>query len=424
MTKTAVAFDHVSKRYRRYRSTSLREAVSALPRRFRVRGAGRDPSQGWFWAVKDLSLDIPRGTTMGIIGPNGAGKTTTLKLLSGITQPTSGSIHVDGRVSALIELGAGFHPDLTGRENVFLNGTILGMKRQEIEDCFDSIVAFAELEQFIDTPVKYFSSGMYARLGFAVAAHTSPDVLLVDEVLAVGDYSFQQRCYERMQALRDLGTTVILVSHNLNAVNDICEQVIVLDRGSVVMQASAQEAIAGYAELIRRSSVDKNAIAVGSDGIAQKLMTHEAKVSDVRVLDDRGNPVTMVHAGEWVTIRAQIDFFEDAPHPVFACFVRNESGQQIYDQTTHYRRQDTPSFSAGSQAILELRLQMNVVQGIYQIGMDLAYEDLRCYYDRLESAASLVVVGDDGAKGVADLKAVFQFEWEEQAAEAANVVQP
>jgi ABC-2 type transport system ATP-binding protein len=424
VTKTAVDFDHVSKRYRRYRSTSLRDAVSALSRRLRARGSDRDRADAWFWAVKDLSLDIPRGMTMGIIGPNGAGKTTTLKLLSGITQPTSGSIEVSGRVSALIELGAGFHPDLTGRENVFLNGTILGMKRREIEDCFDSIVAFAELEQFIDTPVKYFSSGMYARLGFAVAAHTNPDVLLVDEVLAVGDYSFQQRCYDRMQALRDMGTTVILVSHNLNAVNDICQEVIVLDHGSVVKQASAQEAIAAYAELIRKSSVDKTKIAVGSDGIAQKLMTHEAKVVDVRVLDDQGDPVTMVHSGEWITIRARLDFFENAPHPVFACFVRNENGQQIYDQTTHYRRQDTPSFSAGSQAILDLRLQMNVVQGIYQIGMDLAYEDLRCYYDRLESAASLVVVGDDGAKGVADLKADFQFEVQEQTAEAPSIARP
>ena len=207
-----------------------------------------------FWALKDVSFDVEQGEALGIIGHNGAGKSTMLKLLTRIMEPTTGRIRARGRVSALIEIGAGFHPEMTGRENVYLNGSILGMTRREIDSKFDEIVAFAELEKFIDTPVKRYSSGMYARLGFAVAAHVNPDVLLIDEVLSVGDAAFQTRCTERMFELKKQGTTIVFVSHNLSAVCSICDCVVGLLRGEVFANANPSEAIARYREITVRES--------------------------------------------------------------------------------------------------------------------------------------------------------------------------
>jgi ABC-2 type transport system ATP-binding protein len=405
-----IAFEHVSKQYRRYGKHSLREAISDLGRRLVPVPRGQTREAEVLWAVRDLSLTIHRARTWGIIGPNGAGKTTTLKLLSRVTRPTSGRVQVNGRVSALIELGAGFHPDLTGRENVFLNGTILGMRRQEIRRGFDAIVDFADLAPFIDTPVKYYSSGMYARLGFAVAAHTNPDVLLVDEVLAVGDYAFQQRCYKRMRSLQAQGTTILLVSHNLAAIADMCEEVVVLNHGQAVFQGSAPHAIAEYASVIRQSAISKEQIRVGQDAIAERLMTHEARFVSVRLTDISGRPVEVVAPGDCVRLLATVEFYADAVHPHFSCFVRDEQGHLIYDQTTLWQSAATPSYHKGQHATVAFELQMNVVKGLYGIGIDIHYEDLSCYYDRLETAATVFVDGEDGAKGVAQLDCRFVFD--------------
>ena len=206
-----------------------------------------------FWAVRDVSFDVQQGEAVGIIGRNGAGKSTMLKLLTGIMEPTEGDIRTRGRVSALIEVGAGFHPEMTGRENVYLNGSILGMTRREIVRKFDDIVAFADLEKFLDTPVKRYSSGMYARLGFAVAAHLDPALLLVDEVLSVGDGAFQDKCAAHMTRLRERGTTILFVSHNLSAVSAICDRVVVMDHGRVHVISDPVSATAAYRELIARS---------------------------------------------------------------------------------------------------------------------------------------------------------------------------
>ena len=198
------------------------------------------------WALKNVSFEVKRGEVLGIVGKNGAGKSTLLKILTRITEPTSGKAIMCGRVASLLEVGTGFHPDLTGRENVYLNGAILGMKRLEIARKFDDIVSFAEVDKFIDTPVKRFSSGMYVRLAFAVAAHLEPDILLVDEVLAVGDVSFQQRCLGRMQDIADEGRTVLFVSHNLPAVRQLCNRCILLEGGSIQQTGTADAVISDY----------------------------------------------------------------------------------------------------------------------------------------------------------------------------------
>ena len=199
-----------------------------------------------FWAVKDVNFNIPKGGLVGIMGPNGAGKSTILKLLSGIMSPTNGQMTINGRLSALIEVTAGFHPELTGRENVYLNGTILGMKRKEIDRKFDEIVAFSEVEDFIDTPVKHYSSGMYSRLGFSVAAHMDPEILIVDEVLSVGDIAFQSKCAQKMRELLGGGATILLVSHQISLIQSLCKRVLLLDHGQLIKDGPTDDVIPYY----------------------------------------------------------------------------------------------------------------------------------------------------------------------------------
>ena len=252
---SALTLDHVSKRYRLGTSQgSLRDLLASWARRVSA-GPTEDPPSEHIWALRDITLELPNGAVLGVIGSNGAGKTTLLKLLSRITKPTLGTVGVHGRMSSLIELGAGFHPDLTGRENVFLNGAILGLSRKEIQARFDSIVNFAELERFIDTPVKRYSSGMYARLGFSVAAHTDPDVLVVDEVLAVGDGPFQKKCYDFIHRFVSGDKTVVFVSHNMVVIEHLCSQVLWIDRGHMKMLAPPERVLPSYFDAMDRQMV-------------------------------------------------------------------------------------------------------------------------------------------------------------------------
>ena len=235
-----IEFRNVSKSFLIRDSRSLRELATSL---LSGRGLGHQ-----FFALRDVSFSVRHGETVGIIGRNGSGKSTALKLMAGVTAPTKGEVLVVGRVSPLIELGAGFHPDLTGRENVHLNGSILGMTSREIEEQFDAIVEFAELAEFIDTPVKRYSSGMYARLGFAVAVHSNPDLLLVDEVLAVGDLFFQKKCLDKMREFQKAGIAIVLVSHGPDLVAEFCDRAICLDHGQLMADGPTKAVIAEYLE--------------------------------------------------------------------------------------------------------------------------------------------------------------------------------
>ena len=241
-----IEFRNVSKSFLIRDSRTLRELATSI---LSGRGLGHQ-----FFALKDVSFAVHHGETLGIIGRNGSGKSTALKLMAGVTAPSSGEVYVVGRVSPLIELGAGFHPDLTGRENVHLNGSILGMSGREVEEQFDSIVEFAELAEFIDTPVKRYSSGMYTRLGFAVAVHSSPDLLLVDEVLAVGDMFFQQKCLAKMRDFQAAGITIVLVSHGPALVEEFCDRAIWLDHGRLMADGPAKDVVAEYLEKIPHGS--------------------------------------------------------------------------------------------------------------------------------------------------------------------------
>jgi ABC-2 type transport system ATP-binding protein/lipopolysaccharide transport system ATP-binding protein len=243
----AIEVERLSKRYRLGEDRpgrSLREALTTFARR--VTGRGELRSREQLWALRDIDLNVAEGESIGVIGLNGAGKSTLLKILSRITEPTAGVARMRGRVAALLEVGTGFHPELTGRENVYLNGAILGMTRRDISRRFEDIVAFAGVERFIETPVKRYSSGMYLRLAFAVAAHLEPDILVVDEVLAVGDAEFQSKCLRRMESVEREGRTVVFVSHNLDAVNRLCQRAVWLDRGTVASLGPTAEVVDAY----------------------------------------------------------------------------------------------------------------------------------------------------------------------------------
>jgi lipopolysaccharide transport system ATP-binding protein len=248
MGDIAIRVEGLGKRYRLGRAPASRTAYDAIAMALRVpfRRLSGTPHSDFIWALKDVSFDLHRGEVLGIIGRNGAGKSTLLKILSRITEPTEGAVDLYGRVSSLLEVGTGFHPELTGRENIFLNGAILGMRRAEMVRRFDEIVAFAEVERFLDTPVKHYSSGMYLRLAFAVAAHLEPEILLVDEVLAVGDAAFQEKCLGKMGEVSRRGRTVVFVSHNMAAVSALCTRALLLDGGRIETRGAPSEVVSRY----------------------------------------------------------------------------------------------------------------------------------------------------------------------------------
>jgi len=333
-----IEFDRVSKCYQLGASrSSLREAITHGARRLlSVRRDERKAAEP-FWAVKDVSFQVEQGEVVGIIGHNGAGKSTMLKLLSRVTPPTSGRIRRRGRLAALIELGAGFHPELSGRENIYLNGAILGLKRREIDALFDEIVSFAGLEQFIDTPIKRYSSGMYVRLAFAVAAHVHADLLLVDEVLSVGDGAFQSKSLSRMRELRDNGATIIFVSHHMAAVQSFCSRVLLMDHGRLVMSGDPRAVIKRYEEMQeaarREHFLRLNAAMV--DGMPNGNGMHIPSGADVReaiwkveLFDGRGQRTNVLHRrGDDLLVRCHyaVDEAQRVGVPIFAVQIRRKS---------------------------------------------------------------------------------------------------
>ncbi len=366
---------------------SLRDLVPAL---FRHAITGQLRAHE-FWALRDLSFEVERGEAFGVIGNNGAGKSTLLKLLCGILEPTQGLLKVKGRLSALIEVGAGFHPDLTGRENIYLNGTILGMTRSEIRSKFDAIVAFSELEEFIDTPVKRYSSGMYARLGFAVAAHVDPDVLIVDEVLSVGDWLFQNKSMEKMRQIITGGATVIFVSHNLRAVAELCQRVMFIDHGKVAALGPAHEVIRAYVERgsASRSSADED---------------KDVFVSRVTVRDATGNPVLQVETGAEMFVEIEVTARRTVKGLALVLVCLND---QLYDVfNIDERRLGKQAFTveAGERHVTTFALKMNLVRGAYHFNVHLYRYEIERDYDTVSPAATFYVRSSTDVRGVADLE--------------------
>jgi lipopolysaccharide transport system ATP-binding protein len=287
------------------------------------------PSNNTIWALKDVSFEVQEGEVLGIIGKNGAGKSTLLKILSRITEPTGGRVELRGRVASLLEVGTGFHPELTGRENILLNGALLGMTREEIREKFDEIVAFSEIEKFLDTPVKRYSSGMYVRLAFAVAAHLEPEILLIDEVLAVGDASFQKKCLGKMGDVARGGRTVLFVSHNMGAVSSLCTKGILLVDGRVEFSGDVDETISRYSSLSGASaggSVDLSGHTANRAGPKA-----HAFIRSLSLLDEEGNPVDILRMGQKARFRIEIDFKHGGNNYEIGIGIGN-----LYDTNIHY----------------------------------------------------------------------------------------
>jgi ABC-type polysaccharide/polyol phosphate transport system ATPase subunit len=357
--RPAVEFTHVSKRYRLRLNPGAEGAAQNLGK--------RDP-QGGLWALRDVSFDVNAGSALGIVGPNGAGKTTILKLIAGITGPTSGRAVTHGRISALIELGAGFHPDLSGRENAYLAAAILGMKRTEIVRRFDEIVAFAGIEPFIDAPVKRYSAGMQARLAFSVAVHAEPAILLVDEVLSVGDAAFQVRCMERIHALRRQGVTLVLVSHYLGLIVEACEHAIFLSQGEVRFRGGAQETVNCYQDALRTAAAAQAGPTPSGLGVRSGSFT--AEVTAVSLLDIEGNPRSEWDIGEPMKVRIEYVAHREIEDPIFGVEITRNDGLDCFATNTRW-----DGLSAGrlcGRGVVELHLpRLDLSAGSYTIGVGL-----------------------------------------------------
>jgi lipopolysaccharide transport system ATP-binding protein len=329
-----IAVDNLGKKYRLNRQRgegeyltlrdSLAEGMATLGRRLLGRpSAAARREEREFWALRDVCFEVQQGETVGIIGRNGAGKSTLLKILSRITQPSTGAVRLRGRVVSLLEVGTGFHPELTGRENIYLNGAILGMSRAEIRSKFDEIVAFAEVEKFLDTPVKRYSSGMYVRLAFAVAAHLEPEILVVDEVLAVGDAQFQKKCLRKMGEVAEGGRTVLFVSHNLAAVRQLCNRGLLLDGGRLMQSGPVAECIASYVGTREHGSTIVDRISKCVEGVSVDAILVNGSAADRLELEPDSRVITMEVAGRVaqprrLELEARISDLHDVPLAIFS----------------------------------------------------------------------------------------------------------
>jgi ABC-type polysaccharide/polyol phosphate transport system ATPase subunit len=336
-----------------------------------------------FWALKDVSFEVGQGESVGFIGRNGAGKSTILKLLAGVTKASSGQVKITGRVAALIEVGAGFHPELTGRENVFLNASILGMKKTEIEKQFDSIVSFAELEDFIDTPVKHYSSGMYVRLGFAIAAHTEPDIFLIDEVLAVGDASFQKKCTDTLAAHKAAGKTMILVSHDLEKIAEVCDRCIYLRNGQIEVDGKVEEAIAKY----RRSSEAFAATRRVRSAPGQPAVLAKAGLEAVRIYNTAGQEDPIFQSGDDVVIKICFATTERIPNPAFSVAIHNRRNELVTCIDTRKARLRAEPIEGEGSVVCRL-IGLPLQNGVYEVSVWLHDFDTKEIYDHRAYCAS------------------------------------
>ena len=401
---TAVEFENVSKRFivHHERPRSFQElAVSFFKR--------NNASWEELWALRDISFAVERGRTLGIIGPNGSGKSTLLKLITRILEPTSGRVVVNGKVSALIELGAGFHPDLTGRENVFLNGSLLGMSRKEMEEKFEEIVEFTELGRFIDMPLKHYSSGMQMRLGFAIATSVDPDILLIDEVLAVGDEAFQRKCMRKIAEFKRRGKTIIFVSHDLDAVRELCSEVIWLDGGVIRARGRPDEVIVQYLRDIGEEAPLE--LAVPAEGVEPAVEetvqpveeqaeaasqppsrwgSGEVEITRVEFLDGRGNPCHTFRTGERMLARIHYLAHRRIERPVFGVAIYRDDGVHVNGPNT--KTSDYPiGYIEGEGSIDYVVDSLPLLEGEYQFSA--AIYDYSCThpYDHHERMYSFKV---------------------------------
>ncbi len=362
-----IEFNHVWKKYKKgERFNSFRDAIPNFFRNLKNQSNGSQLEEREFWAVKDVDFRIKKGEVVGIMGPNGAGKSTVLKLLSRIIVPNQGSLVINGILSALIEVTAGFHPELTGRENVYLNGTILGMKRKEIDKKFDDIIDFSGIGEFIDTPVKRYSSGMFSRLGFSVAAHMEPDILLVDEVLSVGDMAFQAKCAQKMRELLRCGATIVLVSHNLSLIQSLCKRLILINRGELLKDGPTDEVLPYYENIVYAKQEEdfKKRIVHSSD---YKIRVEDAAIldfSDVKIYGTDGEVNGSLKKDGKLSITVEYKTQRPIERPIFSLEIIRSDGVLCCSSFSHEKGSIISKIQGKGKITIRLE-QLNLLPGIY-----------------------------------------------------------
>ena len=377
--------DDVSKRFTLHHNKSLKERLIHLRRQQEAEE---------FWALRDVTFDVAGGTTVGLIGPNGSGKTTLLKLIAGILSPTSGLIERRGRVAALLELGAGFHPDLTGRENVYLNGSILGLSRRQIDRSFDAIVDFSGVERFIDNQVKFYSSGMHVRLAFAVAVHVDPEILLVDEVLAVGDEPFQRKCIGRMKQFQADGRSIILVTHALDLVRDLCDRALMLEAGEVVVDGSPRDAVRRFRERYASQALDLEG--------EREWGTRDVTVLACTVTDGHGVAKEEFAPGEDFGIEIDIEATAPVDEPRVGFEIRNHMDLLIYGVHTGLRGEEVGRVDGRRRVRFRCR-DLPLVEGRYFVTAVITSTDEQVVFHRVEHRASFQVWSRSNEPGFAHM---------------------
>lgn len=392
-----VKVSHVSKRFTVRKDSSIKERIVTLGR------AGRRHKEE-FWALTDVTIDIHAGTTIGLIGHNGSGKSTLLKAIGGIIEPTSGSVLQRGRVAALLELGAGFHPDLTGRENVYLNAAVLGLSRVEVDERFDEIVGFSGIGDFIDTQVKFYSSGMYVRLAFAVAVHTDPDILLVDEVLAVGDEAFQRKCLDKIRSFQAEGRTIIIVSHSLGQITELCDRAILMNRGEVVCDGDPMTAVAQFRDILddRRIAEDAKNVPAEADSVQETARVVSTEVCAV------GREIgEVIEFGDDIRVVAYVESSTGLDNWICAIQIDNTLGQKVFGASTD--RLETPLPPLRGMARVEFVLAHNALgSGKYFVNTSILDYASRHLHD-LVQATSFSTSVFDRTTGMVRIDAKVEF---------------
>lgn len=370
MTNSAISVSSLSKNFRLYHERN-RYIKAALLR-------GRRAKYEEFWALKDVSFEVAHGATLGIIGSNGSGKTTMLKCLTGIYTPEKGAIKVDGKLAALLELGAGFHPELTGAENIFLNGSILGMSKRDVQNKFASIVEFAGLEKFIDTPVKNFSSGMVVRLGFSIASHVEPEILLIDEILSVGDQDFQRKSSEKIEEFRREGRTIVVVSHSLGLVQQLCKEVIWLDKGQIRQSGPAAEVIAAYTGGSYQPQTERDESSRNRWGMG------DARINSIELLNHDGTIAQVIESNAGAQIRFQISAHTRIESPILRVQITRLNGDVVWATSTQRGTNTMRVLDGAATATLNIE-STKLLEGTYFVSAAITDSTATTEFDHCEN---------------------------------------
>ncbi len=396
----AIKVENVSKKFCKTLKKSMRYGLQDIGRNALGVSSRSDrlrPDE--FWAVNDASFEVRKGEALGIIGPNGSGKTTILKMLNGIFWPDKGKISIRGKVGALIAVGAGFHPMLSGRENIYVNGAILGMNRHEIAKKFDAIIDFADIGDFLDTPVKHYSSGMYVRLGFAIAAHCNPDILLIDEVLAVGDMAFKAKCLDKMKKFRDHGKTIIFISHHMHQVEYLCDRSILLINSNAIFDGDTSEAIDLY-----RSKVN-----VPKNGKSMRIGSGEITVTHVELANENGALSKEFDSGKRFTVRIHYYAHKKVINPIFAATIHSIEGIPITTSRTDYDKLTIGEIEG--EGYIELVFdELSLIPNSYVLSLSILEEGGIAVYDKHIKAFGFHVLGGKKLKGLCYLNHAWNIE--------------